>query len=120
MNRPVHFEFHVADVQRALKFYADVFGWKSQRFPGPMEYYVLRTGEGEGIDGGLMRAPDGGTRTINTIKVENVDRAVEKAIAHGATIALPKMPIPGVGWLAYCKDPDGQIFGVTHEDKNAK
>ena len=45
MNRPVHFEFHVPDVQTALKFYADVFGWKSQRFPGPMEYYLLFTGE---------------------------------------------------------------------------
>lgn len=32
---------------------------------------------------------------------------------------LPKMPIKGVGWLAYCKDLDGNIFGMMEVDENA-
>ena len=38
----------------------------------------------------------------------------------GGTIALPKMPIPGMGWLAYCKDTEGNIFGMMQSDPNAK
>jgi len=29
------------------------------------------------------------------------------------------MPIKSVGWLAYCKDTEGNIFGMMQEDKNA-
>jgi hypothetical protein len=30
------------------------------------------------------------------------------------------MPIPGIGWLAYCKDTEGHIFGIMHPDPAAK
>jgi predicted enzyme related to lactoylglutathione lyase len=30
------------------------------------------------------------------------------------------MPVPGVGWLAYCKDPEGNIFGVMQNDPSVK
>jgi hypothetical protein len=30
------------------------------------------------------------------------------------------MPVPGVGWLAYCKDTEGNIFGMMQADKSAK
>jgi predicted enzyme related to lactoylglutathione lyase len=29
------------------------------------------------------------------------------------------MAVPGVGWLAYCKDTEGHIFGITHMDAAA-
>ena len=28
--------------------------------------------------------------------------------------------IPGVGWLAYCKDTEGHIFGMMQNDPSAK
>ena len=34
--------------------------------------------------------------------------------------ALPKMPIPGVGWLAYLKDTEGNVFGLMQSDPSAK
>ena len=37
-----------------------------------------------------------------------------------AQVALPKMPIPGVGWLAYMKDTEGNVFGMMQADANAK
>jgi predicted enzyme related to lactoylglutathione lyase len=30
------------------------------------------------------------------------------------------MPIPGVGWLAYGKDTEGNIFGIMQSDAGAK
>ena len=34
-------------------------------------------------------------------------------------MALPKSPVPGVGWLAYCTDTEGNIFGMLQPDENA-
>ena len=42
--------------------------------------------------------------------------AAEKA---GGTLALPKMPVPGIGWLAYMKDTEGNIFGMIQADTAA-
>ena len=30
------------------------------------------------------------------------------------------MAIPGIGWLAYCTDPEGNTFGVLQADEAAK
>ena len=130
MNRPVHFEMHTPDPQKTAAFFERVLGWKFQKWEGPQEYWLVSTGgvgvgpqQGPtqpGINGGIMKSKDGQPRTINTVQVENVDDAVKRAVAAGAQVALPKMAIPGVGWLAYCIAPGGNIFGVMHNDQNAK
>ena len=55
-----------------------------------------------------------------TIEVEDLDRYLAKTQGEGGKIALPKMPIPGVGWLAYCHDTEGNIFGMMQPDAAAK
>ena len=32
---------------------------------------------------------------------------------------ITKMAIPGVGWLVYVKDPEGNLLGMMQMDKNA-
>jgi len=44
---------------------------------------------------------------------------VAKAVAAGGSIAVPKMPIPTMGWLAYCKDTEGNLFGMMQMDAKA-
>jgi predicted enzyme related to lactoylglutathione lyase len=56
---------------------------------------------------------------VCTVDVANVDAAVDKIQALGGSIALAKMPIPGVGWLAYGKDTEGNIFGCMQADQTA-
>ena len=34
-------------------------------------------------------------------------------------VAVAKMPIPGMGWLAYAKDTEGNIFGMMQPDPSA-
>ena len=59
MPRVIHFELSADDPERAVKFYGEVFGWKTQKWDGPQSYWLLATGEGgPGIDGGLMRRSD--------------------------------------------------------------
>ncbi len=119
MHRPIHFEFHSADTAKTRKFFSNAFGWKFQDWEGPMEYTMVSTGEGAGIDGGLMPSRDGNQRTVNTIEVENVDDACKTIEKHGGQVVVPKMAIPGVGYLAYGTDPMGVLFGVMHADESA-
>ncbi len=135
MNRVVHFEIHAANPERAATFYREVFGWAIQEWvipgvemPEENRYWMVTTGpEGEpGINGGLLvrrgAAPAAGQAVnayVCTMGVASVDECVAKALAAGATVALPKMPIKGVGWLAYCHDTEGNIFGMIQDDKSA-
>jgi hypothetical protein len=41
-------------------------------------------------------------------------------IPGGRPCVVPKMPIPGVGCLAYFKDTEGHIFGAMQADPAAK
>ena len=56
---------------------------------------------------------------VNSLTVKNVDDAVAQVLANGGSIAVPKMAVPGIGWLAYCKDPEGTIFGMMQNDPKA-
>lgn len=128
MSRPVHFEIHAVDPERMAAFYSELFGWTIQNWGGPMEYWMITTGpEGEmGINGGLMRrmgaAPVEGAAVnafVCTVGVEDCDAMVAKALSLGGTVAMPKGPIPGMGWLAYIKDLDGNILGLMQPDEAA-
>ena len=87
-----------------------------------MDYWIIATGESSepGINGGLMVRRDPAQPCVNTIGVANLDETVAAVLSSGGSMAVPKMPVPGVGWLAYCKDTDGNIFGIMQNDPNAK
>ena len=129
MPRPIHFEIHTENPERAIAFYEGMFGWSFTKWDGPAPYWVVRTGEaGEpGIDGGMMRRMGGGpvdgaavNAWVCTVGIANVDESVASAQRLGGSVALPKMPVPGVGWLSYVKDPDGNILGLMQSDANAR
>jgi uncharacterized protein len=101
-------------------FYENVFGWKfTQWGPDSMPYWLISTGEGPGIDGGMLPRRDPEQPCVNTIGVENLDAMLETALRQGGVCVLPKMPVPGVGWLAYCKDTEGNMFGMMQNDPTA-
>jgi uncharacterized protein len=136
MNRIIHFEIQAADPERASKFYRDLFGWEIVEFVVPgvkikdeNRYWLVTTGpETEpGINGGILfrqgPAPSEGQPVnafVCTIEVDDLDQSVKKALKAGGTIALPRMPVRGIGWLAYGKDTEGNIFGMMQTDKNAQ
>jgi predicted enzyme related to lactoylglutathione lyase len=66
-----------------------------------------------------MPSKGGVPRTINTIEVDNVDEAAAKARAAGGTVVVPKLAIPGAGYLVYLAGPGGNIYGVMHRDPAA-
>lgn len=123
MPRVIHFEIHADNPDRAIKFYSEVLGWKFQKWEGPMEYWLIMTGDRSqpGIDGGLVRrrgAIDGDAviAYVCTVDVPSVDNYADRAKKAGGAVVVPKMPIPGVGWLVYCKDTEGNIFGMMQSN----
>jgi predicted enzyme related to lactoylglutathione lyase len=56
---------------------------------------------------------------VCTVDVADLDAMVARLVEAGGTVALPKMPIPTVGWLAYGKDTEGNIFGMMQMDPKA-
>lgn len=119
MARVVHFEIYTDDPESVRPFYENVFGWKIQKWDGPVEYWLATTGsETEpGINGGLLRPREGqNPGTLNTIAVDSIDEVLNKIQAQGGSICLPKMAVPKIGWLAYVQDPAGNVFGVLEPD----
>ena len=128
MPRPIHFEIHAATPDRAIAFYTALFDWKFQRW-GTEPYWLVTTGDkaAPGIDGGLLERrgpPPAEMAAVNafvcTVDVPSVDDYSKRVVELGGTIALPKMAVPTVGWLAYAKDPEGNLFGMITMDANAK
>lgn len=128
MARVTHFEIHAEQPERAIRFYSESFGWKFNKWPGDWEYWLITTGPQNqpGIDGGLMPRLGGGPRDgqpvnsfVCTMDVDNLDQQLAKALASGGTLALPKMAVPGVGWLAYIKDTEGNLLGLMQSDPGA-
>jgi predicted enzyme related to lactoylglutathione lyase len=120
MPRVIHFEIPADNPERACKFYADVFGWKVHKWEGPQPYWLVKTGEGPGIDGGILQRQDPSQGTMNTIDVAVLDDSIKAVEAAGGKIVLPRMAVPGIGYLAYASDPDGNIFGMMQMDPSAK
>ncbi len=127
MNRPVHFEIHASDPEKLSKFYTGVFGWNVQALP-EMNYWLFNTGDDPmGINGGMLKRasakPAAGSSAnafVCSLGVASVDESLKKATAAGATVAMPKHPIPGIGWQAYIHDPDGNLVGLHQPDTGAK
>lgn len=127
MTRVVHFEIVADNPERAMKFYKQVFGWEFKKWDGPQDYWYVKTGEDSqpGINGGLApkSSHEGGKpggRVANSIDVPSVDEFANKISTEGGKILSPKMPIPGIGYLAICQDTEGIPFGIIQHDSNAK
>ena len=129
MPRPIHFEIHAEDPQRAIRFYTELFGWIFSKWNGPQDYWLIKTGEPgtPGIDGGLLPRRGAGPAPMQAINafvcttdVADVDAAIRRVGELGTKIVVPKMAIPAVGWLAYAHDTEGNIFGMMQADAKAQ
>jgi uncharacterized protein len=117
--RVIHFEIPVDDPDRAQAFYREALGWEISSWGGPVDYWLASTGREDeaGINGALTRR-DANWAWIH-VGVDSVDEAVARIEAAGGAVVTPKMPIPGVGYMAYCRDSEGNTFGVYEDDPSA-
>ncbi len=122
MPRPVHFDIAADDPERAMKFYKDVFGWKFNKWDGPLDYWLATTGDSKepGINGGISRRNKQMPGMMNTIGVASLDKYIKKIESNGGKILMPKMEIPGIGWFATFQDTEGNMFGIIEQPAKPK
>ncbi len=113
MQRVVHFEVFVDDPARASKFYKEIFGWKFEKY-APMEYWMVTTGDKKaiGINGGFAKRTRKDMTTVNTIDVKDINATIRSIKAKGGKLVGKVNEIPNVGLMAYCKDTEGNQFGI--------
>lgn len=119
-NRVIYFEIPSADPDVNRRFYEEAFGWHFRQW-GAEAYWFASTGEENerGINGAVMKELGPQQPVINTIAVDDIDKALEKIKDAGGKIIKAKKAIPAVGWLAFFTDPDDNLFGLLQEDRNA-
>jgi uncharacterized protein len=132
----VHFEIPADDVERAKKFYTDLFGWKIEKVPGtddsqltsaatgqPMEYWMVTTTDDKGnkaLGGGMMKRQMPQHQVTNHIGVKSVDEYSSKVQKLGGKVVAPKHPVPGMGYFAVCLDTENNAFALWESSESAK
>ncbi len=116
----VHFEIIADNVEKLRKFYTELFGWKIEKMPGPMEYWNIETVPVNehgmlvrpGVNGGMMKKENPQQKGVYYIAVESVDEYAKKIKALGGKVIVPKQEVPGIGWWALALDPEGNSFAI--------
>ena len=121
MPNVTHFEICADDMAAAIDFYSKVFDWKFNKMRDS-DYWVITTGTDEdpGISGGLLSRFDEWNPTVNTIHVPCLDIFARKITEAGGTVTTPKIPVPGTGYVQYCQDLEGNVFGILEYDQSAE
>ena len=121
MGRLSHFEITADDPDRAAAFYRKAFGWEFNDWGGPFKYLLATTGPKDqiGIDGAIMPRHHTKQAVINTISVDKWEDGARAVSDAGGKVLSDKDAVPGQGYFAYCRDTEGNVFGIFEADATA-
>jgi uncharacterized protein len=109
----VHVEINATDADRAQGFWSGVFGWEIGPPMSPeMDYRLFQTAEDSG--GAIVGGQEPGPLTVY-FDTADIDASIAKVRELGGE-AGDKMPVPGHGWFAGCKDTEGNAFSLWQGD----
>ncbi len=117
LTRRLEFEIPANQPKALTEFYSGFFGWKFVKAALPQsEYWLCDTGsDGPGMNGAVMQRQHPKQPWMNYVDVASIDAAIERATNLGASVALPKTSVPGVGAYAAIIDPQGNICGLWEQ-----
>ena len=110
-------ELMTTDIDAAMKFYQDVFGWKPSESMdmGEMGRYQMFD-RPHGMIGGMMNKPPEMANVPPNwgiyFRVPDVDAAVERVKANGGRILNGPMEVPGGDRILNAMDPQGAAFSL--------
>ena len=118
-NHIAHFEIFADDVERARKFYQQVFAWRFE-VGGPPDFYHIITGPPveHGISRGLIAkrrgpAAQGAINSFrSTISVTSIRETIASIEAAGGKLRSTVIAIPDVGKVVEFADTEGNIVCV--------
>jgi uncharacterized protein len=116
-------ELTTTDIDKALPFYKDVFGWDARRspMPGGPDYIEFQLG-GDSVAGAwamdaeqMRGAP---SFWMVYFSVDDVEAAFRTAVDNGAREVNAPQSYPG-GTFAIVTDPQGAAFGLLDQEEHA-
>ena len=112
MNNPVvRWQVITPDPELSSNFFADLFGWETNR-DNALGYRDVRAGDG-GIHGGIWPAPEGVKAFVQLfVKVDDIDDCIQKATRLGAKVIVPKTALPDGNQMAVFLDPQGMPVAI--------
>jgi hypothetical protein len=112
MGHPVvHFEIISNMAEKLQEFYSKVFGW-SVDTNNPMNYGIVNTNAGTGINGGIGPVMQGNPYVAIYVAVPSLDDTLEKAQKLGGTVMMPAMEVMPDLTIAFVGDPEGNGIGL--------
>jgi predicted enzyme related to lactoylglutathione lyase len=112
----VHVEIPATDADRAQGFWSGVFGWEVGPSMSPeMDYRMFQSAEDQG--GAIVGGSEQGPLRVY-FDTEDLDGTLAKVRELGGETE-DKMPVPGYGWFAACRDTEGNAFSVWQSDESA-
>jgi predicted enzyme related to lactoylglutathione lyase len=119
-----HFEFPADDVERARKFYKEVFGWEMEKWGNPedhyKDYWFVETKDengNKGLSGGMMKRQSPEHKVTNYITVNSIEEYTQNIEQAGGKIIVPKTEIPNMGYYEMFLDTEGNVFGLYQANK---
>ncbi len=107
-----HIEFPADDLDRAGRFYAELFGWQLKEVEGFPGYMTFNTGTAE-IGGALGRRGESvGDQLRIYVEVDSIDEMLSRVEELGGAVVSGKEDIPGYGWYAVIRDSEGSELGL--------
>ncbi|MFB3763930.1 MAG: VOC family protein [Methanotrichaceae archaeon] len=115
------FEIPADDLQRARKFYSELFGWSIEESKASSlnDRLIIKTGNGNAISGSLTKRQRPGQTIVNYIDVSSTDRYIVKIQHLGGKVLVPKTAVPGMGYFVVCEDTEENAFGIWENDLSA-
>ncbi len=107
-----HVEFPCQDMEKAGKFYADVFGWEITPMP-QIKYAMFKAPDGIGGGFNTQAKVSEKPGILLYIEVEDIEACLSSIEGHGGKQVQPKTQIsPEHGYFALFADIEGNTVGL--------
>ena len=119
MTNPVfHFEIPVTDMDRAVAFYEDVFGYALTRetVDGYDMAFFPRAADRPGASGALAKGDvyrPSHNGPVIYFDVADIDAVIARATGRGARVLYPKKDIGEAGFVAEIEDSEGNRIALS-------
>lgn len=115
-NRPCWFDLSTSDLEAAKSLYGELFGWSYMDSGPEMGHYTMACTPGGQAAAALAPKMPGQEQIPSMwtvyFGVADADATLAAVTAHGGSVMVPPMDIPGNGRMAIAVDPDGAAFGL--------
>lgn len=117
-NPVVHFEIPVRDMDRAVRFYEAVFGYRLRRdvVDGYAMAFFPRVDGRTGASGALVKGDvyvPAKAGPVLYFDVADIDGTLARAVAAGVAILYPKKDIGEAGFVAEIEDSEGNRIALS-------